>query len=253
VAYLACDVADRQSLESALDRVREQFGPITALVHGAGVLADKKLVEKTQEHFWQVFSPKVQGLNNLLAATQADPIKAIVLFSSAAGRFGNMGQSDYAMANEILARVAMSEQMRRGGSCVVKSIAWGPWQSGMVTPMLRQLFEKFGVAVIPLQEGAMRFVREICQGPARETEVFVGGGEPGISPSSVVGKPPVRRFDIRVEADRYPYIDSHRIQGRAVVPTVLVAEWFSRAGRSLAPHLTPVAIEDLRINRGLAM
>jgi len=174
----------------------------------------------------------------------------MVFFSSVAGRFGNMGQADYAMANEILARVAFEEKRHRPG-CLVKSIAWGPWEGGMVSPMLKELFTKFGVAVIPIAEGARRFVEEIQWGDEESPEVLIGGGEPKISPTSAMGNAPERRFDILVEKQRQPYLTSHIIHGRVVAPSVIAIEYALRAGRSLTPHLQPYLLQDLKIIRGL--
>lgn len=62
--------------------------------------------------------------------------------------FGNAGQSDYAMANEVLQQVASAEQARRP-DCLVRCVAWGPWQGGMVTPALAAHFGRAGVPLIP--------------------------------------------------------------------------------------------------------
>ena len=59
------------------------------------------------------------------------------------------------MANEVLNRVAQAEARQRPG-CVVKSIGWGPWAGGMVTPLLKAKFDELGVPLIPLAEGAAR-------------------------------------------------------------------------------------------------
>ena len=50
----ACGKCTYESLRSAqinLDRARQNFGPITGVVHGAGVLADKRLEDKTLAQF----------------------------------------------------------------------------------------------------------------------------------------------------------------------------------------------------------
>ena len=73
--YVPCDVSDPLATAEALATVRAQWGPITGIVHGAGVLADKRLAEKTPEDFRRVFGAKVQGLRSLLAAAQSDPIR----------------------------------------------------------------------------------------------------------------------------------------------------------------------------------
>src|SRR5262249_1176630 len=114
VSYHAIDVRDSAELGVLLSHVRTNLGPITGLVHGAGVLADARLSRKTMAQFDHVFGTKVAGLRALLDATACDALKMILLFSSVAARGGNIGQGDYAMANEVLNQVALSEHARRG-------------------------------------------------------------------------------------------------------------------------------------------
>jgi hypothetical protein len=61
---------------------------------------------RPSDDFQRVFGAKIGGLRSLLAATADDPLNVICLFSSVAARTGNAGQADYAMANEVLNRVA---------------------------------------------------------------------------------------------------------------------------------------------------
>ena len=98
-----------------LEETRKDWGPITGLVHGAGVLADRRIADQTDEQFDRVFNTKVEGLRTLLAGLASDPLKVICMFSSVSARCGNNGQSTYAMANEILNKVAWAESRRRGG------------------------------------------------------------------------------------------------------------------------------------------
>ena len=108
--YVVGDVQDEPAVRAALADVRAAWGPITGIVHGAGVLADRFLLDKTEEQFRRVFDTKVLGLRVLLGATREDPIDTIVLFSSVAARCGNQGQCDYAMANEVLNKVGALER-----------------------------------------------------------------------------------------------------------------------------------------------
>jgi NAD(P)-dependent dehydrogenase (short-subunit alcohol dehydrogenase family) len=181
--YLALDVRDAAALNEALAEVRGTWGPITAVIHGAGVLADKRIADKTQEQFDLVFDTKVEGLRALLEATRNDPLAMICLFSSVAARFGNVGQCDYAMANEVLSRVAALESSRRGEACVVRTIDWGPWDGGMVTPPLRALFKEHGVPLISLEAGAQLMADELRRGGNGPVEVLVGGAPPRGIPS----------------------------------------------------------------------
>ncbi|MFN7147058.1 MAG: SDR family NAD(P)-dependent oxidoreductase, partial [Myxococcota bacterium] len=172
VRYLAVDVQDGAALGAAFARVRAELGPITGLVHGAGVIQDKRIAEKSDASFDAVYDTKIAGLFALLDATRQDPLRAICLFSSVAARGGNVGQCDYAMANETLNRLAASEAKARPG-CVVKSIGWGPWAGGMVTPALAKQFAAMGVPLLPIDVGAQMFVAELANPGA--VEVVVGG------------------------------------------------------------------------------
>ncbi len=211
-------------------QVRTQWGPITGIVHGAGVLADKRLAEKTGDDFRRVFGTKIGGLRSLLAATATDPLTVICLFSSVAARTGNAGQADYAMANEVLNRVAHELAQQHSG-CVVKSIGWGPWAGGMVTPLLKAKFDAMGVPLIPLASGARHFVAELQQAAPDEVEVVIGGmpqQAPLIDPQQAQRAQPAT-YDVVVSATTDPYLLSHQVNGVVVVPLVMVQEWFLRA------------------------
>ena len=248
--YVVADVRDPAAMKAELDAVRLDWGSFRALVHGAGVLADKKIADKTDEQFDFVFNTKVDGLRALLEATENDELKAILLFSSIAGRCGNPGQSDYAMANEVLNKVAAAERVRRGDGVIVRSLGWGPWDGGMVTDALRSHFQSLGIPLIGIADGAARFADE-CASPGGATEVVIGGDPAAWVRSADVDEP--RRFDVLVNRATHPYLDGHRPKGPVVVPVVLVAEWFARAARACRPDLTFAGCVDLSVLRGIEL
>jgi NAD(P)-dependent dehydrogenase (short-subunit alcohol dehydrogenase family)/acyl carrier protein len=177
--YLPVDIRDRAAVQAALTQARDKWGPITGVIHGAGVLSDKRLKDKTEEQFERVFDTKVEGLRVLLDATSEDPLDLLCLFSSVAARHGNIGQADYAMANEVLNQVALLEAQQRRGTCLVRSINWGPWEGGMVTPVLAEHFLKMGVPLIPKDAGAQFLVDELRGDPGSSVQVLVGGRASG--------------------------------------------------------------------------
>jgi acyl carrier protein len=248
--YIAVDVSDAAALTAALKPVRKEWGPITAVVHGAGVLADKRIEEKTDAQFDRVFDNKVSGLRALLAATAKDPLTALCVFSSVAARTGNPGQCDYAMANEVLNLVACAERARRGASCVVRAIGWGPWEGGMVTPSLKSHFQQMGVALIPLDVGAQRFVDEMT-GSSDDITVVIGGAQGnGALGASVT---PQATVEVRVDQHSHPHLADHSIAGVPVVPMVLAVEWFLRAARACRPDLVPAAVKQVKVLRGIKL
>lgn len=248
VRYYAIDAADTTQLTTALNDVRKQWGKISGIVHGAGVLADKGLAQKTDEQFAQVFNTKVLGLKNLLQATKSDPLKLIALFSSVAARYGNIGQGDYAMANEVLNKIAQHEQQQRGKNCLVKSFNWGPWEGGMVTPQLKTLFEQRGITLLPVEQGTRAFVDELGEDRPQTVEVVYGGPL-----QSSVAQPTTLTKKFSVTPQSHPFLTSHVIEGVPVLPACLVLEWFMQTVSEAYPAAMITSCCDFKVLRGIRM
>ncbi|MFO0916986.1 MAG: SDR family NAD(P)-dependent oxidoreductase [Planctomycetaceae bacterium] len=173
VDYVACDIRDSADVQACLREAQQQFGPVRGVIHGAGVLEDRRIEDKTREQFENVFQTKVAGWQNLFAALDPDELRCVALFSSSTGRFGRTGQVDYAMANEALNKLAQQCQ-RQHPACRVRSFNWGPGDGGMVTEALKPLFAQEGIGLIPLETGAQLLVHELEQpGADRPVELVV--------------------------------------------------------------------------------
>jgi acyl transferase domain-containing protein/NAD(P)-dependent dehydrogenase (short-subunit alcohol dehydrogenase family) len=258
VIYRAVDVRERDAVVAVFDEVRRNVGPIRALVHAAGVIEDRRIEDKTPEQFDRVFDTKVVGLRHLLTAVAEDDLKCLVLFSSVSGRFGNPGQVDYAMANEVLNKVAHRQASERS-ACRVVSINWGPWDGGMVTPALRQAFARQGVGLIPLEAGARSLVDELSRRSVGEVEVLIGGTLPETTPTArepvddddktVAVLSPV--FDRRLDLERHAFLRSHVLGGRPVLPAALMLEWLGHAALHDNPGLNLSGLDDFRVLKGV--
>ncbi|MFJ2767085.1 SDR family NAD(P)-dependent oxidoreductase [Streptomyces sp. NPDC087300] len=119
-----CDVTDLMELGRTLADARRELPPLRGVFHAAGVLSDATVSALTPQQTAEVVRPKVDGARNLQAVTADDPLDCFVLFSSAAGLFGNAGQAAYAAANAALD--AFAEARRRRGLPAL-SVQWGPF------------------------------------------------------------------------------------------------------------------------------
>jgi NADP-dependent 3-hydroxy acid dehydrogenase YdfG len=245
--YVVADVTDPEALAEALTQARKKLGPITAIVHGAGVLADKAIADKTDAQIQRVVATKVVGLDRLLEATTDDPLRVVCLFSSVAARFGNAGQSDYAMANEILNKRALALAAERP-DLLVRSLGWGPWQGGMVSPALAAHFASQGVELIGLRTGARAFVDELRDGSG-EVEVLIGGA----LPEEDHPRARHRHWDLWLDPREHGYLVDHAIRGQVVLPVALAIELFGRACRASFPHLHLQRLSTLRVLKGVVL
>ena len=245
VEYRAVDVRDGAAVEDILADVRAKLGPITGLVHGAGVLADQLIEDKTEEQFSRVFGTKVGGMTALLDAVDVEALKVVVLFSSSTARFGRKGQVDYAVANEVLNKTAWRLAARLPSARVV-SVGWGPWDGGMVTPALAKVFRGEGVGLIDLQEGSRALVDEIRHGSRDAVEVVM------LAPAEKDASLSVA-FEKEIGVKQVPILKDHVLNGRAVVPLALIVEWMAHGAVHKNPGLRFHGFDDLRVLKGITL
>ncbi|MFV7707140.1 SDR family NAD(P)-dependent oxidoreductase [Shewanella algae] len=239
--YLSLDVSNPDAVASTLAPI-QALAPISGLIHGAGVLADKHIADKTLAELELVTGTKVGGLSALLRALApnkkaAEHLKLLALFSSAAGFYGNTGQSDYAMANEILNKTAHRLHHELPTTRVI-SFNWGPWDGGMVNAALKQMFESRGVYVIPREAGAKLFAEAILA--RSEPQLLIGssmqgpGGKQGMNhtdaPEAQAGPQTLSRS---IKRQELALLKDHCIGGNPVWPTVCALQWMLQSAQSL--------------------
>ncbi|WP_405496404.1 beta-ketoacyl synthase N-terminal-like domain-containing protein [Nocardia sp. NBC_00511] len=264
--YLAVDATDAQALTAALApwRVEEDAehlasdgsidtdaeavvrGPITGVVHGAGVLADSLIPDKTVESIGRVLGPKLAGLAAVLAAA-GDP-RHLVLFTSVAGLFGNTGQADYAAANEALGRFAVSWGAR-DPQRFATALDWGAWDGGMVTPELREHFLSQGVPLLAPAAGAAVFTAQF--GAARRPEPILLVG-PATALSQADPDPaPVRARRGIADLVTAPVIDAHRIGEHIVLPATFGLGVMANLAERTRPGRIVVGVRGFQVLKGL--
>ncbi|MBU4463840.1 MAG: SDR family NAD(P)-dependent oxidoreductase [Desulfobacteraceae bacterium] len=265
--YYSVDVRDFQAVNSVLDDVRFTHGPIKGIIHGAGILEDRLITDKTIEQFERVFDTKVNGLKAVLEATKQDNLKYIVLFSSITARIGNKGQADYAMANEVLNKTAQQESINRP-ECKVISINWGPWDGGMVSPALKREFARNNVKLIPTDSGAMSMLYEMMGDKDSPVEVVVGAviltkqNKDAVKTESFALKQvsSLKKKDKlsltikrEIDVDGYPILKSHVLGEKPVIPFALIAEWLGHGALHGNPGLFFHGLDDMQALNGIKL
>lgn len=249
--YVQVDVAD-PALAGALAQPVARFGPVTGIIHGAGALVDKRIEKKTGSDFETVYTPKVTGLENMLGSVDQRRLDFLVLFSSVAGFFGNVGQADYAIANEILNKSAYRIK-HENPDCHVISINWGPWDSGMVTPELKKLFAARNVEVISSEAGARVLVDALLpEQPMQDGPVQVVVGSAPALPACRVDAE-LKHYEIRrhLKADDNPFLYDHQIGEHPVLPATCAAAWAAYSCEQLYPGYRFFNLENYRVLKGI--
>ena len=124
VLVVPADVSRRTEVERVLAEIDQRLPPLRGIVHAAGILDDRTVLELSAERFASVRAPKVEGAWNLHALTLDRPLDFFVLYSSSASLLGSPGQGNYAAANAFLD--ALAHERRRLGLAGL-SINWGPF------------------------------------------------------------------------------------------------------------------------------
>ncbi len=244
--YISVDVTDATAMQRELGAAQQRLGQITGVIHGAGVLSDKLIEKKTEWDFDSVYDTKVKGLNALLSAVSLTQLRHLVLFSSAAGFFGNAGQADYAIANDILNKFAHWANANYP-NCHTVAIDWGPWDGGMVTPTLKKLFAERNVPIIPIEVGAWILANELNE---NVSQIIVGGE---LIPAESIRDLRLQKHRIHrhLRLDANPFLHDHVIGGNPVLPTVCAITWMANGCEQLYPGYTLFACDNYQVLKGI--
>lgn len=274
VNYHTVDVTDGEAFSRLIDHIYQRYGRLDGVIHGAGRIADKLLLDKAPETFAQVFDTKADSAFALQQSLRFDTLKLLVFFSSVAGRYGSRGQSDYAAANEVVNRLAWQMHWRWPQTRIV-AINWGPWDTtGMASEEVKQQFRDRGIIPISLEAGREFFRQELLYGSLEDVEVVAGKGpwamvDPtfAVSQSTDAALPsgalpfiqqvPTLQPDSTVQLDHTlipaidHYLTDHCIDGKPVLPAAAAAEWLAEFVQAAWPDYIVTELRDLQVLRGV--
>ena len=269
ITYYQVDVRDEQAMTNLVAGIYRDYGRLDGVIHGAGIIEDKLIEDKTIDSFDRVFDTKADSAFILSRVLRSDTLKFLTLFSSVSGLFGNRGQSDYAAANEVLNQLACHLDQQWPGR--VGSPNWGPWQkAGMVTPELQREFAKRHVEWIPMAEGARVFDEELQRGQKKAPIIILAGGAGRVpdAPQRAATKPSfplLQRVTLTNEngsgiaatymldpmKDRY--LQDHQLDGKPVFPFAMAMELMAEVVQHGWPDLHVTGLSDLQILKGIVV
>ncbi|MCW5319209.1 KR domain-containing protein [Nostoc sp. KVJ3] len=243
--YFNIDITDYVSLYAKVTH----FSAITGIIHGAGNLADKLIEKKTEQDFEIVYAAKVQGLENLLSCVNISQLQHLILFSSTSGFYGNVGQTDYAMANEILNKSAHLIQQKYP-NCHVVAINWGPWENGMVTPELKKAFTERNIGIIPIEIGTQMLVKELNSGNQVTPQVLIASP---ITPPATKLNSELKTYHIHRQLilEENPFLQDHVIAGKPVLPTTCAVSWIINTCENLYPGYRLFNCTNFKVLKGI--
>jgi enediyne polyketide synthase len=263
--YFQVDITDREALQLAVREADKEFGPITAILHGAARNEPKLLRVLSETDMHATLAPKIKGLENLLAAVCTDKLRLLVAFGSIIARTGLPGEADYALANEWLVH-AVEHFQDTHSSCRCLAVEWSVWSGiGMGERLSRvEALARQGVVPIPPEEG-IKVLLQLLKQRLPSVSVIVTGrfGNP---PTLQLAQPelPFLRFlerprvyfpgielvvDSELSSITDPYMNEHVLHKEHVFPAVMGLEAMAEAAMALTGTNQPPIFESVKFNR----
>jgi polyketide synthase PksN len=170
LVYKQLDINNSNQVVEFINEIIEENKQINGIIHSAGMTADNFILNKPSSEFKKVLFPKVEGTFILDEATKDIKLDFMVLFSSITSAMGNLGQSDYAVANGFLDQFStyrnqLVNNNERYGHTL--SINWPLWEDGgMHIEQINKdiLKEMLGVIPMKTETGIFSFYKALSLG-----------------------------------------------------------------------------------------
>jgi acyl-CoA thioesterase FadM/NADP-dependent 3-hydroxy acid dehydrogenase YdfG len=270
--YFSCDVSDLESVATLIDRIRQDIGPVRAVIHGAGLNHPRPARQVSVPEAIQEVRPKIMGALNLLYVLENDPPKLFVGLSSIIGVTGMAGNAWYGFSNECL-DVILRQFEALHPETQTLAVAFSIWRDQGMGARLGSVehLKQLGVDAIPTEEGVRRFVHLFLNDPGVH-QVIVSARLSGLDtwysdphPLELNGRyleepisvtPGVESiFQTHLDLKQDPYLKDHIFNGSFLFPTVFGLE----AMAQVAAHATGirdfsrVRIEDIKLKRPITV
>ena len=181
VAYRTVDARDPAAVATLVASIYARHGRLDGVIHGAGLIEDKRIVDKDADSWLRVVETKALSAYTIAGALKPEGLRFFIMFGSVAGRYGNSGQADYGTGNELINRFAWELRALWPHAVKIAVLNWGPWAgtrhgSGMVSDETKRKFAARGVDLVEPNGGALACRDEILYGPIGDVEIVIGEG-----------------------------------------------------------------------------
>jgi enediyne polyketide synthase len=263
--YVRADVTDRAAVRAAVERVRAELGPVTAILHGAGVNVPTLLPNLDADAYRDTLRPKLEGLRNLVHTVGLESLRLVVGLGSVIATTGLRGEAHYALANEWL-RELLEDLGRRNPRCRCLDVEWSVWSGAGMGERLGTVdaLARAGIDAISPADG-IPLLEELVSAPALPPTV-VATGRIGDLPTVELErvKLPLLRFlerpvvavpnvELVVEAELSvatdPYVRDHVLDGVQLLPAVVGLEAMAEASATLLGGREPRTFEAVEFAR----
>jgi polyketide synthase PksN len=177
--YISSDVNSTKDLKDVIAKGKEKYRQLNGVIHTAGILSTKPIINKEYDECREIIKPKVYGSVALDEATKDEQLDLFIMFSSTSAIIGDFGQCDYAIGNTFIDQYCIArEEMRRNGlrTGSTISINWPMWKDGgmHLNEEGEELYLKSsGMGYLRTDDG-LRAIEEIVGSDERQVVVMVG-------------------------------------------------------------------------------
>ena len=167
VEYYHCDVLNSSMVKEVCTKIKARNGRVDGLIHFAGLERSKLIYDKDPAEYYRIFDVKASSFVTFLENNIVRNGGFFAFASSIAGKYGNLGQSDYASANDYLAKSALS--LSNQGYRAI-SVAMSAYKNvGMgVRAGVETFLRSNGVDFVDPEDGMQIFLDEIVYGDVPE-------------------------------------------------------------------------------------
>ncbi|MCI0408098.1 MAG: SDR family NAD(P)-dependent oxidoreductase, partial [Acidobacteria bacterium] len=267
--YQRADVTEAPSVRAAVVQGEQELGPVTAILHGAGVNRPQALRQLTEAAISATLAPKLQGLRNLLAAVEPTRLRLLVTFSSIIGRTGMQGEADYALANAWLTRMTEAFQAEHP-ACRCLALEWSIWSGVGMGERLGRVDALLRAGITPISvDAGVGWLRHLIACPPATTAVVISGRLGATPPLKLEGRDlPFLRFleqpqvhypgvelvvDAELSRTSDPYLEDHVFKGEQLFPAVMGLEAMAQVALAVLGETSAPGFENVEFAHPIAV